>query len=126
MLSTKFIVEVKLKSGNIYNDYGISTFIAFFILFAGITSIIFGSALKFTYHTTFSMEYLGWCMVMGATWMLGESRIPPDSSTKCIFFSIPMFCDDHASCRCHYCSMPTASKMESIESSINILGALPF
>lgn len=59
----------------IYNDYGISTFIAFFILFAGITSIIFGSALKFTYHTTFSMEYLGWCMVMGATWMLGESKI---------------------------------------------------
>ena len=75
MLSTKFIVEVKLKSGNIYNDYGISTFIAFFSLFAGITSIIFGSALKFTYHTTFSMEYLGWCMVMGATWMLGESKI---------------------------------------------------
>lgn len=59
----------------IYNDYGISTFIAFFILFAGITSIIFGSALKFTYHTTFSMEYLGWCMVMSATWMLGESKI---------------------------------------------------
>ena len=59
----------------IYNDYGISTFIAFFILFAGITSIIFGSALKFTYHTTFSMEYLGWCMLMGATWMLGESKI---------------------------------------------------
>ena len=60
---------------HIYNDYGISTFIAFFILFAGITSVIFGIALKFTYHINFSMEYLGWCMIMGAIWMLGESKI---------------------------------------------------
>ena len=60
---------------NIYNTYGISTFIAFFILFAGITSILFGIALKHVYHTTFDMEYFGWCMVMGSVWMLGESKI---------------------------------------------------
>lgn len=60
---------------NIYNTYGISTFIAFFILFTGITSILFGIALKHVYHTTFDMEYFGWCMVMGSVWMLGEFKI---------------------------------------------------
>ena len=60
---------------NIYNTYGISTFIAFFILFAGIPSILFGIALKHVYRTTFDMEYFGWCMVMGSVWMLGESKI---------------------------------------------------
>lgn len=60
---------------HIYSDYKMSTFIAFFILFAGITSVLFGSALKFTYHTNFSTEYLGWCIIMGAIWMLGESKI---------------------------------------------------
>ena len=60
---------------SIYNTYGISTFIAFFILFAGITSILFGIALKHVYHTTFDMEYFGWCMAMGSVWMLGESKI---------------------------------------------------
>lgn len=59
----------------IYNTYGISTFIAFFILFTGITSILFGIALKHVYHTTFDMEYFGWCMLMGSAWMLGESKI---------------------------------------------------
>mgnify|MGYP000293788633 CR=1 FL=1 len=43
--------------------------------FAGITSILFGIALKHVYHTTFDMEYFGWCMVMGSVWMLGESKI---------------------------------------------------
>ena len=59
----------------IYNQYGFSTYIAFFILFAGITSILFGIVLKHVYHTTFDMEYFGWCMVMGSVWMLGESKI---------------------------------------------------
>ena len=59
----------------IYNQYGFSTYIAIFILLAGITSILFGIALKHVYHTTFDMEYFGWCMVMGSVWMLGESKI---------------------------------------------------
>ena len=59
----------------IYNDYGLSTLIAIFIVFAGITSILFGIALKHVYHTNFDMEYFGWCMAMGAVWMLGESKI---------------------------------------------------
>lgn len=60
---------------SIYNQYGLSTYIAVFILFAGITSILFGIALKHVYHTTFDMEYFGWCMAMGSVWMLGESKI---------------------------------------------------
>ena len=60
---------------SIYNQYGLSTYIAIFILFAGITSILFGIALKHVYHTTFDMEYFGWCMAMGSVWMLGESKI---------------------------------------------------
>ena len=27
------------------------------------------------YDRKFDMEYLGWCMTMGATWMLGESKL---------------------------------------------------
>lgn len=82
---------------HIYNDYGMYTFIAFFILFAGITSVLFGTALKFTYHTNFSMEYLGWCMIMGAIWMIGESKVrqilvPNASSLASLCFVMIMLC----------------------------------
>ena len=59
----------------IFNHYGQATYIAFFTLFAGLTTILFSLTLGFVYHTSFDMEYLGWCMIMGATWMLGESKI---------------------------------------------------
>jgi len=59
----------------IFNHYGLATYIAFFTLFAGLTTILFSLTLGFVYHTSFEMEYLGWCMIMGATWMLGESKI---------------------------------------------------
>lgn len=52
-----------------------STGIAFFILFSGIISILFSFALGMVYKKRFDMEYLGWCMVMGAIWMLGESKM---------------------------------------------------
>lgn len=82
---------------HIYSDYKMSTFIAFFILFAGITSVLFGTALKFTYHTNFSMEYLGWCMIMGAIWMIGESKVrqilvPNASSLASLCFVMIMLC----------------------------------
>ena len=81
----------------IYNDYGMYTFIAFFILFAGITSVLFGTALKFIYHTNLSMEYLGWCMIMGAIWMIGESKVrqilvPNASSLASLCFVMIMLC----------------------------------
>ena len=57
----------------IFDRYELETFIAFFILFAGLATILFSFALGLVYKTSFDMEYLGWCMFMGATWMLGES-----------------------------------------------------
>lgn len=60
---------------SIFNDHGLETFIAFFILFAGIVTILFSFALGIVYRTNFDMEYLGWCMFMGAVWMIGESKM---------------------------------------------------
>ena len=82
---------------SIYNQYGLSTYIAIFILFAGITSILFGIALKHVYHTTFDMEYFGWCMAMGSVWMLGESKIrqilvPNASALASLCFVMIMLC----------------------------------
>ena len=59
----------------IFESYGLETIIAFFILFAGIITILFSIALGIVYDRKFDMEYLGWCMTMGATWMLGESKL---------------------------------------------------
>ena len=59
----------------IFDRYELETFIAFFILFAGLATILFSFALGVVYKTSFDMEYLGWCMFMGATWMLGESKL---------------------------------------------------
>lgn len=58
----------------IFTQYGAATIIAFFFLFAGCITVIFSIALGVVYKTKFDMEYLGWCMVMGSTWMLGESN----------------------------------------------------
>lgn len=59
----------------IFAKYGLATYIAFFILFAGLTAILFSFTLGMVYHTSFDMEYLGWCMIMAAIWMLGESKL---------------------------------------------------
>ena len=59
----------------IFSHYGLATYMAFFFLFAGLITIFFSLTLGLVYHTSFDMEYLGWCMIMGAVWMLGESKI---------------------------------------------------
>lgn len=59
----------------IYQDYGLATVIAFFLLFAGFVTVLFGAALGIVYHSRFDMEYLGWCIMMASAWMLGESKI---------------------------------------------------
>ena len=59
----------------IFSKYALATYIAYFILFAGLTVILFSFTLGIVYHTSFDMEYLGWCMVMAATWMIGESKL---------------------------------------------------
>lgn len=60
---------------SIFSEHGLETFIAFFILFSGIVTILFSFALGIVYKKRFDMEYLGWCMVMGGIWMLGESKL---------------------------------------------------
>ena len=59
----------------IFEKYGITMIIAFFLLFAGAVTVIFSIALGIVYHLKFDMEYLGWCILLAAAWMLGESRL---------------------------------------------------
>ena len=59
----------------IFEKYGITMIIAFFLLFAGAVTIIFSIALGIVYHLKFDMEYLGWCILLAAAWMLGESKL---------------------------------------------------
>lgn len=59
----------------LFEQNGLETVIAFFILFSGIISVLFSIALGMVYKAKFDIEYLGWCMIMGATWMLGESKL---------------------------------------------------
>ena len=61
--------------GYLFRTYGLETIIAFFLLFAGIVTIIFGFLLGIAYQTKFDMEYLGWCVFVAAVWMLGESKM---------------------------------------------------
>lgn len=82
---------------HIFNQHGIATVMGFFILFAGVLTVIFSIALGIVYHTKFDMEYLGWCMLVGAAWMLGESKLrqlwTPNASILAIFcFVIVMIC----------------------------------
>lgn len=60
---------------NIYHNSSRETIIAFFIFFAAVVSVMFSIALSIVYKTHFDMEYVGWCMLLGAIWMLGESKL---------------------------------------------------
>ena len=59
----------------IFEKYGITMISAFFLLFAGAVTVIFSIALGIVYHLKFDMEYLGWCILLAAAWMLGESKL---------------------------------------------------
>lgn len=82
---------------SIFRDYGLETIIAFFLLFVGLVTIIFSVALGIAYHTRFDMEYLGWCILMGVAWMLGESKlrqlwIPNVSILSAVCFLVILLC----------------------------------
>ena len=82
---------------HIFSEYGTETLIAFFILFTGVVVILFSVALGRVYQTHFDMEYLGWCMLLGAIWMLGESKlrqlwIPNASILAAMCFVVLMLC----------------------------------
>lgn len=79
----------------LFTQYGMETIIAFFLLFASVITIIFSIMLGLIYHTKFDMEYLGWCMLMGSLWMLGESKfrqllVPHSSALATLCFIILM------------------------------------
>ena len=81
----------------IFESYGLETIIAFFILFAGIITILFSIALGIVYDRKFDMEYLGWCMLMGSVWMIGESKmrqilVPNASGLATSCFIMLMLC----------------------------------
>lgn len=81
----------------VFRSNGMESLIALFILFTGIITILFSFALRITYRTKFDIEYLGWCMLMGATWMIGESKLrqlwmPNVSILAALCFIIVMIC----------------------------------
>ena len=55
--------------------YFMVTLIACAMLFAGLVVLIISLVLDIIYKTRFDLEYLGWCMLLGAVWMLGESKL---------------------------------------------------
>ena len=59
----------------IFNHNFSTTVIGSFIFFASIVTILFSIALGIVYKTKFNMEYLGWCLLMGSVWMIGESKM---------------------------------------------------
>lgn len=93
----------------LFSQYGQTTMIGFFVLFAGIITVIFSIALEITYRIRLDMEYLGWCMILGAVWMLGESKfrqlIVPNASVlaSLCFVSILL------------CPVPILSYIDSVQ-----------
>lgn len=80
----------------LFSQYGQTTVIGFFVLFAGIITVIFSIALEITYQIRLDMEYLGWCMILGAVWMLGESKFRQLIVPKCVRAGIALLCVDSA------------------------------
>ena len=58
-----------------FHCYFMVTLIACTMLFAGLVVLIISLVLDIIYKTRFDLEYLGWCMILGAVWMLGESKL---------------------------------------------------
>ena len=59
----------------IFHCYFMVTLIACAMLFAGLVVLIISLVLDIIYKTRFDLEYLGWCMLFGEVWMLGESKL---------------------------------------------------
>lgn len=91
------IAEIFGADRYVFDSYGMETIIAFFLLFAGTVTVIFSIALGVVYRVKFDMEYLGWCMVMAAVWMLGESKarqllLPNTSALNTLRFLMVTLC----------------------------------
>lgn len=60
---------------HIFSQNSTETVIGIFLFFTSVVTILFSIALGIVYKTKFDMEYLGWCMLMGSVWMIGESKV---------------------------------------------------
>ena len=81
----------------IVRNNGIEFVIGLFILFTGIITILFSVALGIAYKTKINLSYLGWCFVLGALWLLGESKlrqllVPNTSVLASLCFVVVMLC----------------------------------
>lgn len=81
----------------IFSKNSTETVIGVFIFFTSIVTIFFSIALGIVYKTKFDMEYLGWCMLMGSVWMIGESKVrqllvPNASGLSTACFVMVMLC----------------------------------
>ena len=83
--------------GYIFHCYFMVTLIACTMLFSGLVVLIISLVLDIVYKTRFDLEYLGWCMILGAVWMLGESKlrqlfVPNASILSNMCFFVVMLC----------------------------------
>ena len=81
----------------LFQTYGMETVVASFLLFAGIITIVFSIALSIVYQMKFDMEYLGWCVLVAAVWMLGESKsrqllVPNPTALSSLCFVMILLC----------------------------------
>lgn len=81
----------------IFSVNGLEFINGMFILFAGIVTILFSTALGIAYKTKLNLTYLGWCLVLGAMWLLGECKlrqmfVPNVSILASICFVVVMLC----------------------------------
>ena len=80
-----------------FHCYFMVTLIACTMLFSGLVVLIISLVLDIVYKTRFDLEYLGWCMILGAVWMLGESKlrqlfVPNASILSNMCFLVVMIC----------------------------------
>ena len=81
----------------IFSKYGLESINALFILFVGIVTVIFSVALSIAYRFRINLIYLGWSIILGALWILVESRlrqlvVPNVSVLTSVGFEVAMLC----------------------------------
>lgn len=59
----------------IFGIYGAGFVSAVFILCAGIVTVFLSKVLGIVYKSKINLEFLGWALILGAVWLLGESKL---------------------------------------------------
>lgn len=82
---------------HIFSIYGAELISAFFILFFGIITVLISLVLSISYKSKINLEFLGWGVILGAIWLLGESKmrqliIPNVSILSSLCFVVVMLC----------------------------------